>query len=74
MLFNINGMSPSVVGKLLDENGICVRTGLHCSPLGHKTLNTGEDGAVRVSFGYMNTLMEVRRLIDAVYHIKTSQI
>lgn len=50
-LFNIRGVSSQRTAGLLDERGICVRAGLHCSPLAHNTLNTPEDGAVRVSAG-----------------------
>jgi selenocysteine lyase/cysteine desulfurase len=62
VLFNVRGMTPATVGKLLDENDICVRTGLHCSPLAHRTIGTGENGAVRISFGYFNTVSDVRQL------------
>ncbi|MBQ8524748.1 MAG: aminotransferase class V-fold PLP-dependent enzyme [Clostridia bacterium] len=62
VLFNLNGVSAARLGQLLDENAICVRTGLHCAPLAHRTLGTGEDGAVRVSFGYFNTVSDVRQL------------
>ncbi|MBQ6263009.1 MAG: aminotransferase class V-fold PLP-dependent enzyme [Clostridia bacterium] len=68
-LFNIEGVSPSKVGRLLDENGICVRTGLHCSPLAHKTLGTGKDGAVRISFGFFNTLHETEEAADRILKI-----
>ena len=67
--FNIKGVPPSEVGRLLDEKGICVRTGLHCSPLAHKTLGTGEDGAVRISFGFFNTLRETEEAADRILKI-----
>ena len=57
------------VGEYLDKAGICVRCGLHCSPLAHGTLNTGKGGAVRVSFGAFNTVDHVRRLVSEVYKI-----
>lgn len=34
----------------LADAGICVRSGLHCSPLAHKTASTYETGTVRLSF------------------------
>ncbi|MCQ2455796.1 MAG: aminotransferase class V-fold PLP-dependent enzyme [Clostridia bacterium] len=65
--FNIDGMPPSGVGEKLDRVGICVRCGFHCSPLAHRTLGTGENGSVRVSFGAFNEMREVRFLRDVVY-------
>lgn len=66
VLFNIQGVTPAEVGEMLDVRGICVRCGLHCSPLAHKALGTGEDGAVRVSFGYFNNESEIRRLASEI--------
>ena len=67
VLFNVDGYTPAQVGTVLDGAGICVRSGLHCAPLAHRTLGTGENGAVRSSFGYFNTVIDVRRLADEVY-------
>lgn len=51
----VEGMDPALVGHALDaEYGVMVRTGLHCSPLAHKTLGTIDAGTVRFSFGYYN--------------------
>ena len=66
VLFSIRNTPSEAVGDLLNEKGICVRAGFHCSALGHKTLRTPTDGAVRVSFGYNNTEGECDRLISAV--------
>ena len=63
------GYTPAQVGTALDGAGICVRSGLHCAPLAHRTLGTGENGAVRASFGYFNTVVDVRRLADEVYRL-----
>lgn len=59
LLFNVNGSTPEQTSERLDRAGICVRGGFHCSPLGHKALRTGENGAVRASFGLFNTEKEV---------------
>lgn len=66
VLFNISGRSASEVDEYLSENGICVRSGYHCSPLAHKTLKTPEGGAVRVSLGYFNTKRETEKLLLAL--------
>lgn len=44
--FNINGIPPEEAAGLLSDRGYCLRAGLHCSPLAHKTLGTDE-GTVR---------------------------
>jgi cysteine desulfurase family protein len=56
----VEGVDPAVVGHDLDaEYGIMVRTGLHCSPLAHKTLGTIDAGTVRFSFGFFNSEEQV---------------
>ena len=67
LLLNKKGRSPSELGRYLSERGICTRSGLHCAPLAHKTLGTGENGGVRISFSVFNTLKEVDILCDALY-------
>ena len=69
ILFNIPGMSPSALSSRLDTAGICTRSGIHCSPLGHKALKTGSDGAVRVSLGYANTQREAEMFISEMRKI-----
>ena len=42
---NIRGWEADDVGNILNHNhGIYVRTGLHCSPLAHQTLDTYPNG------------------------------
>ena len=68
--FNIADESSSEVGYILDKFfNIAVRTGLHCSPLAHQTLNTTEQGTVRASFGYFNTKEEVEQVINVIHEI-----
>lgn len=68
LLFNINGMDSDTVADLLNDNGICVRAGLHCAPLAHKKLKTLK-GAVRVSFSCFNTLTEPEYLYSVLKNI-----
>ena len=70
VLFNVKGKNSVECASYLDEKGICVRAGFHCAPLAHKTLGTGADGAVRVSFGAFNEERDVRALLDALVTIK----
>lgn len=69
LLFNIKGFEPSRAAEAFDENGICLRSGLHCSPLAHKTLGTFPGGAVRASFGAFNTFNEADRFSDIVEYL-----
>ena len=72
ILFNVDGVSAPRVCDALDREGICVRGGFHCAPLAHRSLGTGDDGAVRVSFGYFNTRSEVVRFCDVLHGIVRS--
>ena len=68
--FNIPNLSSSDVATLLDEHfGLCVRGGLHCAPFKHKALGTIEQGAVRVSLSYFNTVTHAQKLLSAVKYI-----
>ena len=63
LLFNLDTIPADELGSLLSQNGFCLRTGYHCSPLAHKALGTPDGGAVRIGFGIFNTLRDV----DALY-------
>ncbi|MFV0504564.1 MAG: aminotransferase class V-fold PLP-dependent enzyme [Lachnospirales bacterium] len=53
------------VAHFLESNhGILTRCGMHCSPIGHKTIGTYPQGTVRFSFGYKNTIEEVEKIVD----------
>ncbi len=65
-LFNIRGVPSQTAAALLDEKGICVRPGLHCAPLAHKSLRTPEDGAVRVSAGPLTEAWQADHFIRAL--------
>ena len=69
-LLNIDGMDCEETGSRLGrEFGIAVRGGYHCAGLAHKTIGTGDTGAVRLSVGPFNTRKDIRRAIDAVYKL-----
>ncbi len=68
---NINTLAPTEVGARLEQDyGICVRSGLHCAPLAHRSLGTFPAGTVRFSFGHFNTVRDVKKAADAIYHIQ----
>lgn len=52
-----------IAQKLADKN-ICVRAGLHCAPLAHKSASTLDTGTIRLSLGYSNTLSEVKHFLN----------
>ncbi|MBS1736187.1 MAG: cysteine desulfurase [Bacteroidetes bacterium] len=62
--FVIDGIHPQDIGVLLDNQGIAVRTGHHCTQPLMKRYNI--PGTVRASFGMYNTLEEVDQLIIAL--------
>ena len=68
LLFNVDKVPCDNVADMLNDDGICVRGGLHCSPLAHKKLNT-QNGAVRVSFSCFNTISEIETFYESVKRI-----
>ena len=63
--FIIKGFHPQDIGILLDNQGIAVRTGHHCTqPLMERF---GIAGTVRVSFAVYNTLAEIDLLIAGLW-------
>ena len=69
MSFTIEGLHPSDIGTLLDQQGIAVRTGHHCAmPL----MEFYEiPGTARASFACYNTLEEVEQLFTALRKIQS---
>lgn len=66
VLFNLLGVPASLLGRLLADRGICVRSGYHCAPLAHKKLGVPDGGAVRVSFGAFNSRRDVIAFTNAL--------
>jgi len=72
---NIRGWEPDDVGSILNHNhNIYVRTGLHCSPLAHQTINTYSDGTVRLSPGYFTTENELINVVKVIKSIAKTLI
>ena len=68
--FHIHGVDCSELAFILDQRyGIAVRSGYHCTPLGHETAGTLESGAVRASVGYYTTEEDVDVLLAAAQEI-----
>lgn len=63
----VDGMNSVDVGAILDGDfGIAVRSGLHCAPLVHADLGTGESGAVRFSLGPFTGEADIAEAIRAM--------
>ena len=69
LLFNIPNRPSDEIGNLLSKQGICVRSGYHCSALGHKALGTLDSGALRASFSIFNTKDDVDALYRALVEV-----
>lgn len=62
----LNEDNAQVAFALDSEYGIATRTGLHCAPNAHKTLNTYPQGTVRFAFGHFNTMDEVLYAVESI--------
>jgi len=68
--FNIKNVDPSMLGFRLDrEYGICCRTGLHCAPEAHGSIETLPEGTVRLSPGFFNTVEDIEKTLKAIRKI-----
>jgi cysteine desulfurase/selenocysteine lyase len=68
--FNVQELDCSEVAHILDTAyAIAVRSGLHCAPAAHRTINTFPHGTVRVSVSPYNTQEDIHTLIGAVSEI-----
>ena len=70
--FNSIGTSKDIseLSYILDSDfNISNRSGLHCSPLAHKTIGTYPNGTIRFSIGYFNTMEEIKYVIDSLNKI-----
>lgn len=61
--------SSDSIGQVLNEQGVAVRTGLHCAPSAHNFLGTFPDGTIRFSVGYFNTNEDFYKLKIALKYI-----
>lgn len=66
--FNIKGVHPHDVSSILDESGVCIRSGNHCAQPLHAYL--GLDATCRVSFGIYNDKKDIDNLILALNKVQ----
>ena len=63
--FNINKIHPHDVASILDNYGVCIRSGNHCAQPLMRYL--GIDSTCRASFYLYNTKEDVDKLVEALY-------
>jgi cysteine desulfurase/selenocysteine lyase len=66
--FVIDGIHHQDMGVLLDQQGIAVRTGHHCTQPLMRRFNI--TGTTRASFAVYNTTEEIDRLIQGLHKVK----
>jgi cysteine desulfurase/selenocysteine lyase len=66
--FVLHNKDTVTVGKMLDQEGIAVRAGHHCSQPSLRRF--GLDATVRPSLAFYNTPEEIDRLADAIQRIQ----
>ncbi|MBQ7583442.1 MAG: aminotransferase class V-fold PLP-dependent enzyme [Lachnospiraceae bacterium] len=65
--FTPESLAPSDLAYILQNSfDIVTRAGLHCAPLIHEHIGSGEKGTLRVSFSYLNNEEDVDALLDAI--------
>lgn len=70
----IDNLDCAEAGYLLDkEFGIMTRTGIHCSPLAHKTMGTFPEGTIRFSFGFFNNKEDISYISQALQQLSRNK-
>ena len=67
--FRSEKINSEIMAHELSEQGICVRAGLHCAPLAHRSAGTLESGAVRLSFSPFISEAQVLRTAGTIKQI-----
>lgn len=68
--FTFDGLGSAEAAQLLDSRyKIAVRGGWHCAYYAHRTLGSEASGAVRVGFGWYNSLSDSKKTAAAVKQI-----
>lgn len=70
LAFNIGDADSAFVADILDKRyGICCRGGFHCAPMVHRFLGTENQGAVRISVSYFNSVDEILYTAEKIREI-----
>ena len=62
----IRGIDCDEAAQYLSERGICLRSGLHCAPLAHRSAGTLDTGTLRMSFSPFVTREHIRICCAAI--------
>lgn len=62
--FTISGLDPEDVCAYYSRNDVCLRAGLHCAPLAHRTVGTFPMGTVRMSLSSFTRMEDLERFYD----------
>jgi cysteine desulfurase/selenocysteine lyase len=66
--FDVDGVHPHDIGTILDDEGVAIRAGHHCTQPVMDRL--GIPATARASFSYYNTRADADRLADAIETVK----
>ncbi|MEI6462358.1 MAG: cysteine desulfurase [bacterium] len=66
--FTLEGIHPHDLSQILDDEGIAVRSGLHCAEPLHEVL--GINSTTRASLYIYNTTEDIDRLVDGILKAK----
>ena len=66
--FTVDGVHAHDLAQLLDDKGVAVRAGHHCTMPLHERLNVA--ATVRASFSVYNTQAEVETLVEALHYAR----
>ncbi len=66
--FTLEGIHPHDIGTILDQEGVAIRTGHHCTqPLMDRL---GVPATARASFAFYNTREEIDALVRGIYKVR----
>lgn len=66
----IDEISSDSAGSVFDQQGIALRTGLHCAPLAHQFIGTYPAGTIRFSVNYFTSERDFGELRNALNYIE----
>lgn len=66
----IDEISSDSAGSVFDQQGIALRTGLHCAPLAHQFIGTYPAGTIRFSVNYFTSQQDFEELRNALDYIE----
>ncbi|MCR5576784.1 MAG: aminotransferase class V-fold PLP-dependent enzyme [Oscillospiraceae bacterium] len=61
--FRLRDFDCEEAAQLLTSHGVCVRSGLHCAPLAHRSAGTLETGTIRASLSPFTSAAELSRFV-----------